>query len=122
MTDKLFSRNTFPVSHNHWLFGAGSRENAGIFLRNHELRKWCIARSIGRARIETSRPLRLIQMTSVSPDQLVGRGLKLRDLDDGGLLAQVSPDQLVGRGLKLFLWSGYPDQRKYRPINWSGAD
>lgn len=54
MTNKLFSRITSTVSHNRWLFGAGSRENAGIFLRNDELREWSIARSVGRARIETT--------------------------------------------------------------------
>ena len=53
MTDRSFSRKTPPLKHNHWPFGVGSRENAGIFLRSDTLRERRIARPIGRARIET---------------------------------------------------------------------
>ena len=55
MTDKPFSRKKTHISHNHRLLGVGSRENAGIFLRSGALRERSIARSIGRARIETYR-------------------------------------------------------------------
>jgi hypothetical protein len=39
MIDKLFSRRTKFVSQKQWLSGAGSRENAGIFLRSDTLRE-----------------------------------------------------------------------------------
>ena len=57
-----------------------------------------IARSIGRARIETSRGWPITRMGDVSPDQLVGRGLK--------------------QHMAFRADSG----QQYRPINWSGAD
>ncbi len=59
-----------------------------------------IARSIGRARIETRTVVHSQRLDNVSPDQLVGRGLKPRELTIRRDNAPVSPDQLVGRGLK----------------------
>ena len=105
-----------------------------------------IARSIGRARIETSRARHATRTPQVSPDQLVGRGLKrMADLTtlQGWLVSPdqlvgrglkrrgagrmrprcaVSPDQLVGRGLKQVSGKDSDDAKEYRPINWSGAD
>ena len=57
-----------------------------------------IARSIGRARIETLLRSITARSTGVSPDQLVGRGLKRQ---------------------RASLWI---TPAAYRPINWSGAD
>ena len=57
-----------------------------------------IARSIGRARIETSHACRTWWSSYVSPDQLVGRGLKRIEEEIMSLTTE------------------------YRPINWSGAD
>ena len=34
----------------------------------------------------------------------------------------VSPDQLVGRGLKRLVYGELLKEPLYRPINWSGAD
>ena len=98
MTDKPFSRKKTRISHNHRFLGVSSRENAEIFLRSDALRERSIARSIGRARIETSSIRRTRSGKPVSPDQLVGRGLKR--LEDDACLAKTV----------------------YRPINWSGAD
>ena len=58
----------------------------------------------------------------VSPDQLVGRGLKPISPLEGIAKLAVSPDQLVGRGLKLIRAACGRSYRTYRPINWSGAD
>ena len=68
-----------------WL-GSRARDRAGI------------ARSIGRARIETHERRRWVRSTVVSPDQLVGRGLK--------------PSRYCSCDFVTL----------YRPINWSGAD
>ena len=62
----------------------------------------CIARSIGRARIETRRTWTYRTARGVSPDQLVGRGLKLETAARVDGSSNVSPDQIVGRGLKRF--------------------
>jgi hypothetical protein len=39
MIDKPFSHRTESISRNQWLSEAGSRENAGIFLRGDTLRE-----------------------------------------------------------------------------------
>ena len=81
-----------------------------------------IARSIGRARIETSRRRNAGYECAVSPDQLVGRGLKLDQQLVMLCRDVVSPDQLVGRGLKRYVHFACLVTLEYRPINWSGAD
>ena len=58
----------------------------------------------------------------VSPDQLVGRGLKQDNATAALSICEVSPDQLVGRGLKRAIHVAPPKAEAYRPINWSGAD
>ena len=98
MTGKSFSRNLPLLKQSQWLLGMDSRENAGIFLRGDVLREWSIARSIGRARIETT-----VQCVQGGPPH-------------------VSPDQLVGRGLKPPTVGAPCTSTTYRPINWSGAD
>ena len=81
-----------------------------------------IARSIGRARIETGVYRGIRPGRDVSPDQLVGRGLKPDGIGEVTRAHIVSPDQLVGRGLKLLRPRHRRPIHRYRPINWSGAD
>jgi len=106
----------------------------------------CIARSVGRARIETSEDALINTMIAVSPAQLGGRGLK-RQLDARQLLIDlgiarsvgrarietlslpaygwvcgVSPAQLGGRGLKHRALGSLFRSFKYRPLSWAGAD
>ena len=81
-----------------------------------------IARSIGRARIETYGLRGPSWRSIVSPDQLGGRGLKRAELLHEGFGYGVSPDQLVGRGLKRDDGRALVQPIGYRPINWSGAD
>ncbi len=76
---------------------------------------------VGRG-LKPQRFQRLKQVIAVSPDQLVGRGLKQRCHPPLAIGQKVSPDQLVGRGLKLSLMPLKDGSAAYRPINWSGAD
>ena len=83
---------------------------------------YCIARSIGRARIETAYAWGSVGYVVVSPDQLVGRGLKLIGADPGRDVRGIA--RSIGRA-RIETFSPAPDTPRrgwYRPINWSGAD
>ncbi len=83
---------------------------------------YCIARSVGRARIETTWAWVRKNAMLVSPAQLGGRGLKLCSGCGWSEAVVVSPAQLGGRGLKRGSFRLLQRISVYRPLSWAGAD
>jgi len=82
----------------------------------------CIARSVGRARIETWRA-RAISCRMAGIARSVGRArIETDDSQQIAIDDRVSPAQLGGRGLKHPVDRDPGERTKYRPLSWAGAD
>src|SRR6266581_2695332 len=81
-----------------------------------------IARSVGRARIETGSGSVVVVELEVSPAQLGGRGLKPARLEARRRVKE-GIARSVGRARIETLQSGHWHKGcKYRPLSWAGAD